>query len=101
MTKVVANRLKSIMATLVGLMQSSFVPSRHITDNIVIAQEAIHSMDNKKGKVGWMAIKVDVEKAYDRLSWGFIEDTLKNIGIPDKLHRVIMQCITSSTMSLI
>ena len=49
-------------------MQSSFVPGRHNTNNIVIAQEAIHSMRNKKGKVGWMTIKMDLEKANDRLS---------------------------------
>ena len=67
-TKVVANRLKIIMPKLIGPMQSSFVLGRHITDNIIIAQEALHSMRNKKGKVGWMAIKVDLEKAYDRLN---------------------------------
>ena len=51
-TKVVANRLKSIMPKLIGPMQSSFVLGRHITDNIVIAQETIHLMNSKKGKFG-------------------------------------------------
>ena len=69
------------MPKLIGPMQSSFVPGRHITDNIIIAQEDLHSMGSKKGKVGWMAIKVDLEKAYDRLNWDFIEDTLVDIGI--------------------
>ena len=84
-TKVVANRLKNVMPKLISPMQSSFVLGRHITDNIVIAQEAIHSIHNKKGKVSWMAIKVDLEKAYDRLNWGFIKDTLKDISVPMKL----------------
>ena len=100
-TKVVANRLKNIMAKLVGPMQSSFLPGRHITDNIVIAQEVIHSMNNKKGRMGRMAIKIDLEKAYDILSWDFIEDTLKDIGILEKLQKVIMQCISSSSIRLI
>ena len=100
-TKVVANRLKSIMPKLIGPLQSSFVSSRHITDNIIIAQEAFHSMNNKKDKVGWMTIKVDLEKTYDRLNWGFIEDTLKDTGIPSRLQNVIMRCISSSSMRLL
>ena len=55
---------------------SSFVPRRDVTDNIIVAQEIIHSMRWMKGKRGVMAIKVDLEKAYDRLRWSFIRDTL-------------------------
>ena len=40
-------------------------------DNVIIAQEVIHSMKHKKGNSGWMAIKVDLEKVYDRLKWSF------------------------------
>jgi len=52
--------------------QSSFISGRHITDTIVVAQEIIHSMRSMKGKKGFMAIKVDLEKAYDCLRWDFI-----------------------------
>ena len=44
MTKVVANRLRNIMDKVIGSMQASFVKGRHITDNIVVVQEIIHSM---------------------------------------------------------
>lgn len=66
-----------------------------------IAQEAIHSMRKKRGKQGWMAIKVDLEKAFDRLSWDFIQDTLLDARIPRSLVEVIMNCITSPTMQVI
>ena len=89
------------MPKLIGPMQSSFVLGRHVIDNIVITQEAIHSMNNKKGKVIWMAIKVDLEKAHDRLRWAFIEEMLEVVRIPEKLRKVIMLCITSSSMRLI
>ena len=64
------------MLILIGTQYTSFVPGRHIIDNIVIAQEVIHSMCKKTGKKGFMAIKVDLEKAYDRLNWDFIYETL-------------------------
>lgn len=48
-----------------------------------------------------MAIKVDLEKAYDRLRWDFIEDTLVDLGIPSGIIRVIMNCVSSSSMQLL
>ena len=42
----------------------------------------IHSMKLKKGKKGYMAIKIDLEKANDRLSWDFIENILAKIELP-------------------
>ncbi|KAE8694600.1 hypothetical protein F3Y22_tig00110777pilonHSYRG00077 [Hibiscus syriacus] len=41
---------------------------RNITDNILVGQEVIHSMRHKRGKTKWMMIKVDLEKAYDRIA---------------------------------
>ncbi|KAG6393957.1 hypothetical protein SASPL_144533 [Salvia splendens] len=67
-TKTIATRLKKLMSVIVRPTESSFVAERHITDNIVIAQEAIHSMRSMKGKHGVMALKVDLEKSYDRVT---------------------------------
>ena len=99
-TKIIANRFKVIMNKVVAPMQSSFVPGRQITDNIIITQEVVHSMRTRKGRVGFMAVKVDLEKAYDRLGWDFIADTLKDVGIPGRLSSVIMKCLTGTTMQI-
>lgn len=48
-----------------------------------------------RGKNGYFAIKVDLAKAYDRLSWDFINGVLAEIGLPDWVISLIMQCITS------
>ena len=89
------------MPNLIGQFQCSFVPGRQSADNILVAQEIIHSMRKKKGDTGFMAIKVDLEKAYDRLSWSFIQDTLRDVGIPENLVEVICWCITSSSMQIL
>lgn len=62
------NRLKPILPGLIALYQNSFVPGRQITDNIVAVQEVIHSMQTKKTGKQLMLIKLDLEKAYDRLN---------------------------------
>lgn len=100
-TKVLVNLLKPIMPKVIAENQMSFVGGRHIMDNVVIAQEDIHSMRVKKGKVGWMAIKIDMEKTYDRLRWGFILETLEDANIPAKVIRLIMNYVSSSTMQVI
>ena len=97
-TKIIANKLKTFLPDLVGPHQTSFVPGRHITENIIIAQEVIHSMRQKTGKRGFMAIKVDLEKAYDRLNWEFINETLAFVGLLTNFIRIIMKCITSGSM---
>lgn len=55
------------MERLIGPKQASFVPNRQIVDNIIIAQKITHSMRNAQGNKKSLAIKVDLEKAYDRI----------------------------------
>ncbi|KAH9666253.1 reverse transcriptase domain-containing protein [Citrus sinensis] len=100
-TKIIVNRLQVILPDLIGPHQISFVPGRHITENIIIAQEVVHSMRRKMGKKGFMAIKVDLEKAYDKLSWNFISETLTELALPLDLIRLIMECITSTSMNIL
>lgn len=52
LTKVIVNRHKFSMPILVAENQTSFVSGRNIMDNVVVAQEVIHSMRNRKGKKG-------------------------------------------------
>lgn len=66
-TKAMVLRLKQLMPKLIGPSKASFIPGRLSSDNIVIVQEAVHSMRRKKGRKGWMLLKLDLEKAYDRI----------------------------------
>ena len=58
-------------------------------------------MSLKKGKVGYMAIKIDLEKAYDRLEWHFIRDILYLFKLLEALIKLIMSCIASSSISIL
>ncbi|KAI5338250.1 hypothetical protein L3X38_017521 [Prunus dulcis] len=66
--KILVSRLCPIMTKIVGPTQVSFVLGRHRVDNIVIAQEMLHKFKIAKGKKGFIAWKIDLSKAYDRLS---------------------------------
>lgn len=58
-------------------------------------------MSRMHGRKGSLSIKIDLEKAYDRLSWNFIRNVLDEIGLPQKLINLIMECITSPAFSVL
>jgi len=100
-TKTMVGRLKGVIYKLIGPAQASFIPGRLSTDNIVVVQEAVHSMRRKKGRKGWMLLKLDLEKAYDRIRWDFLEDTLVAVGFSDLWVNWIMKCVSGPSMSLL
>ena len=58
-------------------------------------------MSMKKGKQGYMAIKIDLEKAYDKLEWHFIWDVLTLNNFPQVTVKLIMGCISGSSISIL
>ncbi|XP_016755219.1 uncharacterized protein [Gossypium hirsutum] len=68
------------MGYLISPNQASFVMGPNIADNIAISQEAIHCLKKFKGKMFGMALKIYLEKAYERVWWDFLEDTLIEVG---------------------
>jgi len=67
---------------IIGPFQSSFFPSRSISDNAIILQEVIHTMHKSKRKKGDVAYKLDLEKAYDNVSTNFLKSCLEDFGFP-------------------
>ena len=80
-TKIIVGHLSPFLDKLVSPNLTAFVPRRKGLHNVVVAQELIHSLDKKKGRVGFMAIKVDLVKAYDHLEWSFIHNILKRFSV--------------------
>nr|KYP36271.1 LINE-1 reverse transcriptase isogeny [Cajanus cajan] len=58
-------------------------------------------MGYKLGNKGWMAIKIDLEKAYDRLKWNFVKDTLQDIGLPQTFVNLIWASISSPRLRMV
>lgn len=67
-TRVMANRMKQLMKTVISDTQSAFVPDRLISDNVMVSYEIMHYLKGKKvGKDGYMTLKLDMIKTYDRI----------------------------------
>lgn len=51
-----------------------------------------------KGSKFGMVLKIDLEKAYDKIRWDFLRDTLLEVGLPEQLVTVILHCVSSSSL---
>ena len=57
-------------------------------------------MRRKKGKKGWMTIKMDLEKAYNRLKRWFTRDTNEDVGFPLEIVNLAWHCISTLSMKI-
>lgn len=90
-SKVGANRLKKWLNDLISDSQSAFIPGRLITDNVLVAYELIHFLRNKRAcKNGYMFVKLDMSKAYDRVEQDFLETVIVKIRFNLKLRNLII-----------
>ena len=101
-SKVLANRVKSMLPRIISDSQSAFVPVRLITDNTTVAFEMVHRMRNRRrGKVGHMVVKLDISKAYDRLEWDFLEKIMMSLGFSEHCVNLAMLTVHLASYSVI
>uniref|UniRef100_A0A2N9HGL8 Reverse transcriptase domain-containing protein n=1 Tax=Fagus sylvatica TaxID=28930 RepID=A0A2N9HGL8_FAGSY len=100
-SKILVAKLRPLLDKLISPAQSAFIPGRWIAENQVIVKELIHSFKTRKVKEGFVAIKIDLQKAYDRLNWGFLKAVLLQFGFSADFVKWIMLCVTSVSSSLL
>ena len=100
--KVLVNRLKKILPFVVSDTQSAFLSGRLITDNILVAFETLHYLKRKtQGKLGFMALKLDMSKAYNIVEWSFLEKAMLHLGFSERFVKIIMSYVTSVSYSVL
>jgi len=96
--KALNNRLIKLADRLICPNQTTFIKGRFILESVVAAHEIIH--DIHRNKESDIILKLDYEKAYDRVSWDFIEEMLISRGFGAKwrswmkeLFRVVLSVL--------
>jgi hypothetical protein len=95
-TKVLANRLTSIVCRITKPSQSAFLPGRYILEGVVVLHETIHEL--KRKKQNGLILKLDFEKAYDKVDWDFLQQVLRMRGFPRLWCQWIEKVVTKGSV---
>jgi len=97
-SKVLANRFKSVLGKIISNTQNAFIGSRQILDSVLIANECLDSQI-QSGEFGLLC-KLDLEKVYDHVNWDFLLYLLQRCGFGEKWRAWIRFCISMVRFSL-
>ena len=83
-SKMFANRMKTVLLSVIFNAQSAFILRRAITDNIIISAKVMQFLQrNRQRKNGSVALKIDMSKAYDHIEWKFLQDVMLKMGFAE------------------
>ncbi|CAN6583316.1 unnamed protein product [Malus baccata var. baccata] len=102
LSKVLANRLKVVLPNIISSSQNAFVAGRQIHDNIGIAHEMFHFLKGRKAKTKYeLGLKIDMQKAYDRVEWDFLDAIMGRMGFCNRWRQLIMGCVSSVQFAIL
>jgi hypothetical protein len=99
--KSLADRIQPHLPNYISQAQSAFVAGRHISSNIILTQEIIHSFTLKSWASQAFLLRLDLAKAFDRLEWNFITTALNRLGFNSHFINLVSTCISSSSLSIL
>jgi hypothetical protein len=94
-SKAITNRISPIGDRIIASNQTAFIKGRFILESVVAAQELIHAAH--VSGVGALVLKLDYEKAYDRVSWSFLEEMLASRGFGPRIRRWIQSFLVGGS----
>ena len=98
-SKILANRIKTVLPDIIDHSQSAFIKGRSISDNILLAQELFRGYGRETGSPK-CSLKLDLHKAFDSVDWRFIISLLIKYKFPIIFVNWIRSCITTSMFSV-
>ncbi|XP_070026560.1 uncharacterized protein [Nicotiana sylvestris] len=98
---VIHERLVELLPNIISEEHAGFVKGRSIVENVLLTQEIIIDIMLRTKAGPNVVIKLDMEKAYDRLSWLFLTKILRKMGFPEAFIGLIFDLIGNNWYSVL
>lgn len=92
-SKFFASRLENYLPMVMVPNQSGFIKGRTISDNVLLAKELFHDIWRGVNSPN-LILKLDMEKAYDKVQWPFLVLVMRKMGFPELWVKLIENCIS-------
>lgn len=99
-SRIIHERIVKLLPTIISPQQSGFVKGRSIVENILLVQEIVHDI-RIRGKPTNVVLKLDMAKAYDRVSWLFLTKVLRKMGFGEILIDMVYKIISNNWYSIL
>lgn len=93
-------RLVMVLPKIISLNQSGFVKGRSIIENVLLAQEIIRDI-NRRNKLVNVVVKLDMSKAYDRVSWIYLTKVLRGFGFSEIIIDMVWRLVSNNWYSIL
>nr|ABE79576.2 RNA-directed DNA polymerase (Reverse transcriptase) [Medicago truncatula] len=99
LAKVLANRLRGVLESVISDSQSAFVKGQQILDGILIANEVVDEARRMNKEL--LMFKVDFQKAYDSVDLNYLDSVMRNMNFPTLWQKWIHECVGTATASVL
>ncbi|XP_059312421.1 uncharacterized protein LOC132063737 [Lycium ferocissimum] len=99
-SRVIHDRLDRLLTRVIYPNQSGFVKGRNIIENVLLTQEIVTDI-RKRGKLANVVIKLDMTKAYDRVSWLYLCKVMKKMGFSGNFIDLIWRLLANNWYSVL
>ncbi|KAM0877047.1 hypothetical protein ACQ4PT_035764 [Festuca glaucescens] len=97
--KILAIRLSPKMDKIVSPCQNAFIKKRAIHDNFIYVQSQAKMF--RQSKTPAIMLKLDIEKAFDTVSWEFLLEILAARGFSQRFHDMIAALLSTATTRIL
>ncbi|KAK2417418.1 hypothetical protein QL285_039719 [Trifolium repens] len=99
LAKLLANRLRTIIGSVISEVQTTFVKERQILDGILIANEVVD--EAPKAKKELLLFKIDFKKAYDSVDWGYLDAVMGRMDFAPLWRKWMKECVCTASASVL
>ena len=99
-TKLISEKLNSILPDIISPSQGAFVTGRSILHNVLICQDIV-KVYKRRSTRGSYLLKLDLKKAYDTVNWSFLRQMMNGVGFPEQFTELVMTCVKTPMFSIL